>query len=108
MPSAPDRNLQLKLIALGEQLAAAFKAQDWDAIGGIDLRIRECLEEIAGLESPSLELQACKKRVQELYARVIPAYTEACVKIRQLLLTHVDYAEARSAYMRTDLLQGDK
>lgn len=108
MPSAPDRHLQHKLIALGEQLAAAFKAQDWDAIGGIDQRIRECLEEIAGLESPSPELQISKKRVQELYARVIPVYSAACEKIRQLLLAHVDYAEARSAYMRTDLLQGDK
>ena len=107
MPNAPDRYLQLKLITLGEHLAAALKAQDWDSVGGIDQRIRECLEEIAALDIPSPELQACKKHLQELYSRVLPAYSEACEKLRQLLLSHVDYAEARSAYLRTDLLQGE-
>jgi hypothetical protein len=39
---------------------------------------------------------------------VIPAYGEACEKLRLLLLNHVDHAEGRSAYLRTDLLQGEK
>jgi hypothetical protein len=108
MQSVPDRQLQLQLSSLGEQLAGALKAQDWESVGGIDGRIRECLETIAALETVSPELQACKKQLQELYSRVLPAYSEACEKVRQLLLSHVDYAEARSAYLRTDLLQGDK
>lgn len=108
MPSAPDRYQQLKLITLGEQLAAAIKAQDWDSVGGIDLRIRECLQELSAAESLSPELQQAKSRLQELYARVIPAYAEACEKLRLLLLNHIDHAEGRSAYLRTGLLQGEK
>jgi len=108
MPSAPDRDQQIKLIALGEQMAAALKARDWDSVGGIDLRIRECLQELAGAETISPELQAAKQQLQQLYARVLPVYADACEKMRQLLLAHVDYAEARSAYLRTGLLQGDK
>ena len=108
MPNAPDRYQQLKLITLGEQLAAAIKAQDWDSVGGIDLRIRECLQELSAAESLSPELQQAKSRLQELYARVIPAYAEACEKLRLLLLNHIDHAEVRSAYLRTGLLQGEK
>lgn len=113
MLSASDRYQQLKLITLGEQLAAAIKAQDWDSVGGIDQRIRECLQELADVESLnpkslSPELQQAKNRLQELYARVIPAYAEACEKLRLLLLNHIDHAEGRSAYLRTDLLQGEK
>ena len=108
MPNAADRYHCLKLKALGEQMSLALKARDWDSLSGIDTRIRECLEELNRMEPLSAELQACKQSVQQLYGRAIPAYAEACEKIRQVLLTHVDYAEARSAYLRTDLLQGDK
>ncbi len=108
MPSASDRYQQLKLITLSEQLAAAIKAQDWDSVGGIDQRIRGCLQELAAAESLSPELQQAKNRLQELYARVIPAYAEACEKLRLLLLNHIDHAEGRSAYLRTGLLQGEK
>lgn len=108
MPGAPDRYQQLKLIALGEQMAAAINAQDWDSVGGIDNRIRECLLELGEAETLSPELEQTKQRLQQLYARVLPAYADACERLRQLLLAHVDYAEARSAYLRTDLLQGEK
>ncbi len=109
MPNAPDRYQQLKLITLGEQMAAALKAHDWDSVGGIDLRIRECLQELAATEGIlSPELEKAKQQLQQLYARVLPAYAEACEKLRQLLLDHIDYAEARSAYLRTGLLQGEK
>jgi len=108
MPSAANnRYLQLKLITLREQLAAALKARDWDSVEGIDLRIRECLQELAAVASLSPELEQAKQQLQQLYGQVIPAYAEACGKLRQLLLAHVDYSEARSAYMRTDLLQGE-
>jgi len=108
MPSAANnRYLQLKLITLREQLAAALKACNWDSVEGIDLRIRECLQELAAVESLSPELEQAKQQLHELYGQVIPAYAEACEKLRQLLLAHVDYSEARSAYMRTDLLHGE-
>jgi hypothetical protein len=106
--NVPDRYLQLKLITLGEQLAAALKAQEWDSVGGIDQRIRECLQELANTENPSPELQQAKSQLQQLYARVIPAYAEACEKLRQLLVNHRDFSEGRSAYLRTGLLQGEK
>ncbi len=109
MPNASDRYQQLKLITLGEQMAAALKAQDWDSVGGIDLRIRECLQELSAAEETlSPELEKAKQQLHQLYARVLPAYADACEKLRQLLLAHIDYSEARSAYLRTGLMQGEK
>ena len=108
MPSALDSHLLPEMRALGQQLAAALKAQDWDAVGGIDLRIRECLQTLAQAENISPELQEVKNQLQQLYERVIPAYSEACEKLRVLLLNHVDHAEGRSAYLRTELLQGNQ
>lgn len=108
MPNAADRYQQLKLITLGEQLTEALRAKDWERVGLVDKHIRNCLQEIAALESPSPELQKVKTQLRDLYERVLPTYAEACEKLRQLLLSHVDYAEGRSAYMRTDLLQGER
>lgn len=107
MPSALDRRLLPELLALREQLAAALKTHDWDAVGGIDLRIRTCLQTLAEAENISPEVQTAKQQLQQLYARAIPAYREACEKLRVLLLNHIDHAEGRSAYLRTELLQGD-
>lgn len=108
MPNAADRYQQLKLITLGEHLTEALKAKDWERVGVVDLHIRNCLREIATLDAPSPELQKAKTQLRDLYERVLPTYAEACEKLRQLLLSHVDYAEGRSAYMRTDLLQSER
>ncbi len=108
MPSVQDSHLLAEMRALGQQLAAALKTQDWDAVGGIDLRIRDCLQLLAQAETISPELQEVKNQLQQLYQRVIPAYSEACEKLRVLLLNHVDHAEGRSAYLRTELLQGNQ
>ena len=108
MPSAADRYQQLKLHTLGEQLTEALRARDWEGVGAIDLHIRHCLEEIATLQAPSAELLKVKDQLRGLYERVLPAYGEACEQLRQLLLNHMDYAEGRSAYQRTDLLQGER
>lgn len=105
--SALDHVLAHELKTLGEQLAAALKAQEWEAVAGIDLRIRDCLEAAAGLEHISPELQLVKSQVHALYGHVIPAYGNACEKLRQLLINYKDFAEGRSAYMRTELLQGE-
>lgn len=107
MPSAADRYQQLQLLALGEQLTEALRAKDWEAVGATDLHIRECLIGIAALESPSPELLKVKAQLRGLYERILPAYGEACEQLRQLLLNHMDYAEGRSAYQRTDLLLGE-
>jgi hypothetical protein len=108
MPNAADRYQQLQLITLGEQLTEALRAKDWERVGQVDLQVRRCLVELATVESPSPELQKLKTQLHELYARVLPAYANACEQLRQLLINHMDYAEGRSAYLRTDLLQGER
>jgi hypothetical protein len=108
MPSAVDRELQAQLVQLARQFTEAFKAENWERVGEVDLRIRHCLQAIAELEAPSAELQQTKAQLRELYARVLPSYADACEKMRQLLVSHVDYSEGRSAYLRTDLLQGER
>lgn len=106
MHNATPEQLKQRLEQLTEQLQQALKSHDWDAVAAIDLGVRACLQAMPDLASA--ELLAAKQQLHALYGRVLPAYAEACNKLRELLLTHIDYAEGRSAYMRTDLLQGEK
>lgn len=112
MPNAHERELLHEMRALSEQMIAAIKTQDWDALGGIDLRVRGCLQSLAQVqlqaEEISPELQQMKDQLQQLYGKVIPVYRDVCEKLRVLLLNHVDHAEGRSAYLRTELLQGNQ
>lgn len=104
----PDHELIRELTQLGEALVAELRAQRWDEVAHIDSKVREQLEAIAAMETVSAELEQAKHRLKQLYERVIPAYEAACEKVRLMLINHIDHAEARSAYQRISLLQGDE
>lgn len=105
MQNVAPEQLTQHLLQLHDQLQQALKLHDWDAVAGIDLNVRACLQVMP--EQPGAEMQRAKQQLQQLYGRAIPAYGEACEKLRQLLLAHLEHAEGRTAYMRTDLLQGE-
>jgi hypothetical protein len=87
------------------QLAEALEQGDWTRIGEIDALIRACLQLLAGLPSLSDEVRAAKEQLRQLHGQARIACAEECEKVRRLLLTHLEYAEGRSAYMRVDLYQ---
>lgn len=105
MPHASEvRALQ----QLHGQLAEALEQGDWTRIGEIDERIRACLQLLASLPSLSDEAGEVKRRLQRLHGQARIACAEECERLRRLLLTHLEYAEGRSAYMRVDLFQGGR
>ena len=90
------------------QLAEALEQGDWARIGEIDALIRSCLQLLAGLPTLSDEVREAKRHLQQLHGQARIACAQECERVRWLLLTHLEYAEGRSAYMRVDLYQGGR
>ena len=93
---------------LHAQLAAVLEQGDWTRVGEVDALIRTCLQLLAGLPSLSDEVCEAKAQLQRLHGQARIACAEECERVRRLLLTHMEYAEGRSAYMRVDLYQGGR
>ncbi|WP_061237108.1 hypothetical protein [Ectopseudomonas composti] len=90
------------------QLAEALQQGDWARLGEIDSLIRTCLKLLAGLPSLSDEVREAREQLRQLHGQARIACAEECERVRRLLLTHLEYAEGRSAYMRVDLYQGGR
>lgn len=93
---------------LHAQLAEALEQGDWTRIGEIDSVIRSCLQLLAGLPSVSDEVLEAKEQLRKLHEQARIVCAEECERVRRLLLTHLEYAEGRSAYMRVDLYQAGR
>ncbi|WP_161864103.1 hypothetical protein [Pseudomonas yangonensis] len=93
---------------LHAQLAQALEQGDWTRIGEIDSRIRTCLQLLAGLPSLSDEVREAREQLRQLHGQARIACAEECERVRRQLLTHLEYAEGRSAYMRVDLYQAGR
>ncbi|CAD5110218.1 hypothetical protein [Zestomonas carbonaria] len=94
--------------ALYRRLADVLEKRDWERLGEVDQAIRAHLQRLAGLGEPDAELLGAKRRLQQLHGRARVACAEECERLRRLLLTHLEYAEGRSAYMQVDLMQGGR
>jgi hypothetical protein len=46
--------------------------------------------------------------LQQLHGQARAACAEECERLRRVLLTHLEYAEGRSAYTRVDMFQGGR
>jgi hypothetical protein len=95
------------LAVLGERLAQALAARDWPAMGAIDQAIREALLRLAEVP-PSAELAAAKVGLKRLHGQALVGCREECERLRLRLRSHLEYAEGRSAYLQTDLMQGER
>ncbi|GLK91362.1 hypothetical protein [Pseudomonas turukhanskensis] len=91
-----------RLRLLHERLQQVLLARDWLALGEVDAAIREELQRDV---PPSLERQRLQQQLKELHGRAYQACAGECERVRQLMLSHLEYAEGRSAYERVELLQ---
>lgn len=105
MRGADERQLLLRLMGVHGQLDTALKARDWTRFAAIDQNIRECLQALAEREVLSDELLLVKHQLHALHDQALQACAELCEQLRQVLLTHLEHAEGRSAYSRTELLR---
>ncbi|MBH3340323.1 hypothetical protein I5L51_14510 [Pseudomonas mendocina] len=93
---------------LHAQLTQALEQGDWMRIGEIDSRIRACLQLLAALPSLSDDVREAREQLRQLHGQARNACAEECERVRRQLLTHLEYAEGRSAYMRVDLYQAGR
>nr|MBO2509528.1 hypothetical protein [Gammaproteobacteria bacterium] len=94
--------------ALYQRLAEVLERREWRQLGEVDQAIRAHLQRLSGLGEPDADLLQAKRRLQELHGRARAACAEECERLRRLLLTHLEYAEGRSAYTQIELMQGGR
>lgn len=106
MQLVAEQPLLARFAAVHGQLAEALQRKEWARFTALDLEVRACLLALASVAAPSDELLQVKLRLKQLHGQAIKACAEACEALRRSLLTHLEYAEGRSAYLRVDLFQG--
>jgi DNA-binding GntR family transcriptional regulator len=104
MQRAVERELQAQLLATHLKLAQALAALNWDEIAKVNTQVNDCLLRLAQHQELSENLLQLKQQLQQLHGNALRACIDECEKLRINLLTQVEYAEGRSAYLRTDTL----
>lgn len=102
-PSDDRRRLQL----LHRQLALALQKDDWDAVIKTDQSIRELLQALATRPSLSDEVLQAKAQLKKLHAQALMQCAQACERLWEQLLDHLQHAEARAAYQQVGLFGGE-
>lgn len=93
------------LIELYRRLDKALAAKDWTEMGRIDLAIRSHLQTLNSRDELSADTQGLRQRLQALHGKAYEACAEESERLRRLLLSHLEYADGRMAYMQVDLMQ---
>lgn len=104
MQHVADRELKTQLVATYLKLAEALAAKDWDEIGKVNVQVNDWLLKLEQHKEPSESLLQLKRQLQQLHGNALNACVDECEKLRKTLLTQLEYAEGRSAYMHTDTL----
>jgi len=99
-----EQDLRAQLAATYLKLAQALAALDWNEINNVNAQVNDCLVKLAQHQQPSENLLQLKRQLQQLHGHALKACIDECEKLRKNLLTQVEYAEGRSAYLRTDTL----
>lgn len=99
-----EHELQARLMATYLKLAEALAALDWNEIATVNTQVKDCLLKLAQHQEPSENLLQLKRQLQQLHGNALNACINECEKLRKNLLTQIEYAEGRSAYLRTDTL----
>lgn len=99
-----EQDLRAQLTATYLKLAQALAALDWNEINNVNAQVNDCLVKLAQHQQPSENLLQLKRQLQQLHGNALNACIDECEKLRKNLLTQVEYAEGRTAYLRTDTL----
>ncbi|SDT23723.1 hypothetical protein SAMN05216421_3237 [Halopseudomonas xinjiangensis] len=93
-----------RLAGVLQQLRAALDASDWDAIGSSNLMIRELLAWLPADSALDEQARQLKQDLQALHAEALTRCRAECDRLRDVLHSHTEHAEGRSAYMQIDSL----
>lgn len=84
-------------------LKTASDAVNWEAVRDIDAKIARALTEVNKAVSLSDELATKKSQLKALHGTVLTSCRGAFEAARIELLQQLQYAEARNAYMHTEM-----
>lgn len=103
MPPVADPRVHA-LRSLHARLGEVLARGEWANLGEVDGAIRALLERLAA--GPALDAAGmeAKRRLQQLHEQARHACAQEVERLRQLLASHLEYAEGRSAYMQIDRL----
>lgn len=85
-------------------LESSLEALDWQRIARVDQAIGDCLRQFP-VDELDAGARAVRVRLKTLHDRARLQCAEECERLRLVLLRHLEYAEARSAYGHIDLYQ---
>lgn len=97
-----------QLAELYRQLRQALDVSDWEALGSVSLAIRQLLTVLPGDAELDPLAGQMKRRLGELHAEALAACRDECERLREVLTSHAEHAEGRSAYMHIDGLLGEE
>lgn len=100
MQPSDDRR---RLLLLHRQLGEALKQDDWNGVIKIDQAIREALQALAARPHLSPDVLQAKALLKQLHAQALLRCTQACERLWEQVLDHLDHAEARAAYQQVKL-----
>lgn len=86
------------LLELYAELERVLREDDWMALAAVDKAIREQLLVLARQPGLSEEVGKARQRLKLLHEKAYQACAEECERLRRVLLSHLEYAEGRSAY----------
>ena len=87
-----------RLLELYGELERVLRDNNWMALAGVDKAIREQLLALAREPGLSEEASKARQRLKLLHAQAYQACADECERLRRVLLSHLEYAEGRSAY----------
>lgn len=93
-----------RLAEVHQQLRTSLDADDWDAIGSINLAISQLLGGLPPDDALDDYARQAKQNLQALHAEALTRCRAECERLRDVLHSHTEYAEGRSAYMQIDSL----
>lgn len=100
MPSVVEQRFA-ELCRLLEGLIAS---PDWNRLARLDLVIAQALQQWPSEQMSAAE-QTQRQRLKSLHDQARVQCAEECERLRLLLLRHLEYADARSAYGRVDMFK---
>lgn len=95
-----------RLAAVHQQLRQALDEGDWDALGVASAAIAELLRLLPADADLDQQARQIKQRLQVLHAEALNRCKAECGRLREVLHSHTEHAEGRSAYMQVDSLGG--
>lgn len=96
-----------QLAEVYRQLQQAVSSDNWDDLAKASQAIRELLTRLPADSELDAAARQLKQRLKSLHAAGLQKCSRECARLHEVLSSHTEYAEGRSAYMQIDSFGGE-